>query len=96
MTLTVSDSGVGIPLEYQPHVFDRFFRIPGHSDEWGTGLGLTIVKEVVTAHGGEITCESEPGKGTRFLIVLPVWKPVETGDRRQETGDRRQETGDRM
>jgi signal transduction histidine kinase len=72
--LTVSDTGVGIPLEYQPHVFDRFFRIPGQSDEAGTGLGLAIVKEVVTSHGGEITCESEPGKGTMFQIMLPAWR----------------------
>jgi signal transduction histidine kinase len=70
--LTVSDTGVGIPLEYQSHVFDRFFRIPGQSDEAGTGLGLAIAKEVVTAHGGEITCESEPGKGTTFQITLPA------------------------
>jgi signal transduction histidine kinase len=70
----VSDTGVGIPLEYQPHVFDRFFRIPGHSDEAGTGLGLAIVKEVVTSHGGEITCESEPGEGTKFKITFPAWK----------------------
>ncbi|HEV3386634.1 MAG TPA: ATP-binding protein [Gemmata sp.] len=73
ITLTVSDTGVGIPLEYQPHVFDQFFRIPGHSDETGTGLGLAIVKEVVTSHGGQITCESEPGKGTKFQITLPAW-----------------------
>lgn len=70
--LTVADTGVGIPLEYQSHVFDRFFRIPGHSDETGTGLGLAIAKEVVAAHGGEIVCKSEPGKGTTFLITLPA------------------------
>jgi NtrC-family two-component system sensor histidine kinase KinB len=78
--LTVSDTGVGIPLEYQPHVFDRFFRIPGHSDETGTGLGLAIVKEVVTSHGGEITCESQPGKGSKFQITLPAWKAEGAGD----------------
>jgi len=73
ISLTVTDTGVGIPLEYQPHVFDRFFRIPGHSNEAGTGLGLAIVKEVVSSVGGEITCESEPGKGTTFHILLPAW-----------------------
>ena len=70
--LTVADTGVGIPAEYQPHVFDHFFRIPGHSDEAGTGLGLAIAKEVVAAHGGEIECTSEPGKGTTFRITLPA------------------------
>jgi signal transduction histidine kinase len=71
VALTVSDTGVGIPSEYQPHVFDRFFRIPGQSEEGGTGLGLAIVKEIVTAHQGDITCTSEPGKGTTFRITLP-------------------------
>jgi signal transduction histidine kinase len=69
--LTVSDTGVGIPAEYQPHVFDRFFRIPGQSEEGGTGLGLAIVKEIVSAHKGDITCTSEPAKGTTFRITLP-------------------------
>src|SRR5581483_5041475 len=72
VTLTVADTGVGIPAEYLPHVFERFFRIPGQSDESGTGLGLAIVKEIVAAHKGEVTCESEPGKGTTFRIALPA------------------------
>ncbi len=82
VTLIVSDTGVGIPREYLPHVFDRFFRIPGQSNEASTGLGLAIVKEIVTAHKGEITCESEPGKGTTFRITLPAWK-AEGGQRDQ-------------
>ncbi|MFO0824959.1 MAG: sensor histidine kinase [Gemmataceae bacterium] len=72
IVITIADTGVGIPAEYLPHVFDRFFRIPGHSEETGTGLGLAIVKEIVTAHKGEVTCESEVGKGTTFRIVLPA------------------------
>ncbi|MBN9121213.1 MAG: sensor histidine kinase, partial [Planctomycetes bacterium] len=71
VTLVVADTGVGIPPEYLPRVFDRFLRIPGHSDETGTGLGLAIVKEIAVAHKGEVTCESEPGKGTTFRITLP-------------------------
>ncbi len=66
------------PPEYLPHVFERFFRVPGQSDEAGTGLGLAIVQEIVAAHGGEITCESEPGKGTTFRITL-------AGGRRRRT-----------
>ena len=69
--IAIRDTGIGIAPEHLPHVFDKFFRIPGHTRGQGTGLGLAIVKEVVTAHGGEIFCESEPGVGTTFRIVLP-------------------------
>jgi two-component system, NtrC family, sensor histidine kinase KinB len=71
--ISIRDTGVGIPHEFLPHVFDKFFRIPGQSRGQGTGLGLAIVKEIVVAHGGGIVCESEPGKGTTFRISLPVW-----------------------
>lgn len=72
--LTVSDTGIGIPPDSLPHVFDRFFRVPGRDQAPGTGLGLAIVREIVTAHQGEITCESEPGHGTTFRITLPTAK----------------------
>ncbi len=72
VTLSVTDTGVGIPPEYIPHIFDKFFRIPGQSREIGTGLGLAIVHEVIVAHGGTITCESQPGVGTTFRIGLPI------------------------
>src|SRR5262249_8931030 len=74
VTLVVADTGVGIPSEYLPHVFDRFFRVPGQSQEGGSGLGLAIVREIVTAHGGTVSCESRPGKGTTFRVTLPAWK----------------------
>lgn len=70
--LAIRDTGVGIAPEHLPHVFDKFFRIPGQSRGHGTGLGLAIVKEIVTAHGGTITCESEPGAGTTFRLTLPA------------------------
>jgi NtrC-family two-component system sensor histidine kinase KinB len=70
--LSVRDTGVGIPAEYLPRVFDKFFRVPGQSKGDGTGLGLAIVREVVTAHGGDITCESRPGEGTTFRLSLPT------------------------
>jgi PAS domain S-box-containing protein len=83
VTLTVSDTGVGIPPEYLPRVFERFFRVPGQSRGIGTGLGLAIVREIVVAHGGTITCTSQPGAGTTFRLTLPVWvqkdKEAETG-----------------
>jgi PAS domain S-box-containing protein len=70
--LSVADTGVGIPAEHLPHVFERFFRVPGRERTPGTGLGLAIVREVAAAHGGEVACESEPGRGTTFHITLPA------------------------
>jgi signal transduction histidine kinase len=70
-TLSVADTGVGIPPEHVPHVFQKFFRVPGQSRGSGTGLGLAIVHDLVIAHGGTITCESRPGDGTVFRITLP-------------------------
>jgi signal transduction histidine kinase len=75
VTLSVADTGVGIPPQHLPHVFEKFFRVPGQSRVGGTGLGLAIVHEVVIAHGGTITCESEPGRGTVFRITLPTEHP---------------------
>jgi NtrC-family two-component system sensor histidine kinase KinB len=74
VTLAVADTGIGIPPEYLARVFERFFRIPGQSLGTGTGLGLAIVREVVLAHGGTVTCASQPGSGTVFRLTLPVWK----------------------
>lgn len=74
--LSVADTGVGIPVEHLPHVFDRFFRVPDGSRGHGTGLGLAIVREIVLAHGGQVSCASEPGKGTVFHLALPVWRPL--------------------
>ncbi|HTK74109.1 MAG TPA: ATP-binding protein [Gemmataceae bacterium] len=71
--LSVADTGVGIPPDALPHVFDKFFRGPDGGRSAGTGLGLAIVREIVLAHGGTITCESAPGQGTTFHITLPAW-----------------------
>jgi NtrC-family two-component system sensor histidine kinase KinB len=76
VTLAIADTGLGIPPEHLPHVFEKFFRVPGQSRAGGTGLGLAIVHEVVIAHGGMITCESAPGQGTVFRIVLPTESPL--------------------
>jgi signal transduction histidine kinase len=68
----VKDSGPGIAKEHLEHVFKRFYRIPSNSaGVRGTGLGLFICREIVNAHGGEITVESELGNGTTFHIHLP-------------------------
>jgi PAS domain S-box-containing protein len=74
LTVSVTDTGVGIPPEYLPHVFDKFFRVPGQSTGGGSGLGLAIAQEIVHAHGGEIRCESRRGAGTVFSLTLPIWK----------------------
>lgn len=76
--LSVRDSGVGIPADDLPFVFDRFYkadkaRVRGETG--GTGLGLSIVKNIVDSHGGSIYAESEVGKGTVFHMLLPVEKP---------------------
>lgn len=69
--LSVADTGCGIPPEHLPHVFEKFFRVPGQKRS-GTGLGLAIVQEIVAAHKGSITCESRVGVGTIFRIRLPA------------------------
>ncbi len=79
MELSVADTGVGIPADALPHVFEKFFRVPGQSKGTGTGLGLAIVQEIVAAHGGTITCESHPGKGTEFRIRVPALRESTIG-----------------
>jgi signal transduction histidine kinase len=69
---SVSDTGEGIPEEYLPKIFDRFFRVPGQEHETGTGLGLSIVKEIVEAHGGSVGVDSHVGEGTTFSFTLPT------------------------
>jgi len=72
--LSVSDTGQGIPPEHVPYIFERFYRVdPSRSrTTGGTGLGLAIARQLVEAHGGQITVESEVGHGTRFSFTLPV------------------------
>lgn len=76
--LVVEDSGVGIPPTHLPHIFDRFYRVPDPNPEKGLGLGLSFVAAIVRAHGGEITVESELGRGSRFTVNLPVGAVVQT------------------
>lgn len=67
---TVEDNGPGIPLEFQDRVFEQFFRAP--TDHEGTGLGLSLAKQLVELHGGTIWVESEPGRGSMFYFSLPL------------------------
>jgi two-component system, NtrC family, sensor histidine kinase KinB len=66
----VRDGGPGIPAEAVPHIFDRFYRVPG-STKKGAGLGLAIAREIVRAHGGTIGCASRAGEGSDFYFDLP-------------------------
>jgi two-component system phosphate regulon sensor histidine kinase PhoR len=74
VTVAVSDNGIGIPEEDQEKVFERFHRVSTGlvHDVKGSGLGLAIVKHIVEAHGGKVTVESRPGRGTTFTIHLPA------------------------
>jgi signal transduction histidine kinase len=67
--IRISDSGPGIPLEQLPYVFERFYQVTGVRT--GVGLGLAIAKEIVLAHNGTITAESQPGEGATFIVRLP-------------------------
>lgn len=68
--LVVADTGVGIPSDELPHVFERFFRGAG-TRTGGSGIGLAVATELVAAHRGEVTVESRPGHGSRFQVRLP-------------------------
>ncbi|MDD6189543.1 MAG: ATP-binding protein [Clostridiales bacterium] len=71
--VSVKDTGIGIPKENLPHIFDRFYRVDRARSRalGGSGLGLSIAKEIIMKHNGEISIDSEPGKGTKVLIRLP-------------------------
>ena len=72
IVLSVSDNGIGIPLEHQARIFERFYRVDkSHSKETGgTGLGLSIVKHAVMYHGGIIKLDSTIGKGTVIRVIF--------------------------
>jgi hypothetical protein len=75
VVLFVKDQGMGIPLQHQERIFERFFRVSADGQGIsGTGLGLTLVQEIVKAHNGCIRVRSAPDRGSTFLVSLPSWK----------------------
>ena len=72
VTLAVSDSGIGIPAEHLPHVFDRFYKADRSRSQSGSGLGLSIVKAIIERHGGTVRARSTPNVETVFEVSLPL------------------------
>lgn len=81
VTITIKDTGYGISVEDQAKLFTKFFRSSDQNirDEPGTGLGLSITKSMIEAHGGELTFESELGKGTSFTFTMPLVSKIPPG-----------------
>jgi signal transduction histidine kinase len=77
VVITVNDNGAGISAEHLPHIFDKFFQADNQAQAAtkGTGLGLAIAREIVEAHGGDITVKSRVGEGTTFVVTLPIEPP---------------------
>jgi signal transduction histidine kinase len=77
VNLEVVDHGIGIPAKEQLKIFEKFYRVgdPLVHNTKGSGLGLSLVRHIVLAHGGEVAVESEPGHGSKFIITLPVQTP---------------------
>jgi len=101
--LIVRDTGCGIPAEHLPRVFDRFYRVDTARSRrtGGSGLGLAICQNLAEAHGGQIQCESVPGRGTTMTVILPLADAASAsasprptvlpeGQARQSSSDRQQ------
>ena len=75
VVVEVEDHGIGIPPPEQRQIFERYYRAPNGQGKGGYGLGLHLVRHAMEAHGGRTELESEPGRGSRFRMVLPAVAP---------------------
>jgi signal transduction histidine kinase len=82
VNLEVCDHGIGIPANEQEKIFEKFYRCgdPLVHNVKGSGLGLSLVRHIARAHGGDVLVESAPEKGSKFTIALPMTRAVQTGD----------------
>jgi len=73
-TVTIQDTGIGIPEEEKEHIFERFYRVDkSHSREiGGTGLGLSIARNIIIMHRGTVSVDSVPGEGSVFTVKVPM------------------------
>jgi two-component system, sensor histidine kinase ChiS len=78
LIFTVSDNGIGITPQDQSRIFDRFYRVQEQNEQGGSGIGLSMVKELTQLAGGNIDLESKPGKGSKFEVRLPLRKNEDT------------------
>jgi len=77
VVVRLQDTGIGIPEDELPHIFEKFYQVESSRSRAfvGSGLGLSIVKQIIEAHGTTISVESQPGRGTTFTFLLPMFKP---------------------
>jgi signal transduction histidine kinase len=87
LTVAVSDTGIGIAAEDLPHVWDRLYRGDASRSARGLGLGLSLVKAIVEAHGGRVAVVSTLGEGSRFTVTLPARGQVRGGDPAPDRGE---------
>lgn len=76
----MSDDGIGFDAEYAERIFRPFERLHDRAQYAGTGLGLALVNRVASRHGGDVSAESEPGRGSPFRVRLPAARDGEAGE----------------
>ncbi|WP_256011479.1 hybrid sensor histidine kinase/response regulator transcription factor [Desertivirga xinjiangensis] len=105
--IVVRDTGIGIDARNRERIFHQFFQVPENKDQGGTGIGLALTKELVKLHKGEILVDSQPGKGTRFTVRIPLVREEvreavidsgidEEADPNQDTGQKKDLINERI
>ena len=85
ISITIQDTGVGIPDESIPHLFEKFYRVREHENKAsGTGLGLSISKQIIQGHNGRIEVKSKMGVGTSFTVYIPRSNKLQLPPRNDE------------